>query len=340
VSEVPSETRRAHGFSRHDAARRGRIRLQKGNCRRDDYHHSSAARNQGKGTLVSVRVYRRLRLCVSLQPDFAFARSRRTQSTLFVSFCCWFCICNVVCCLLQAQNPGKYIRYIYNRLILENSSVRAAAASSLVKFAQALPTTLGPSIAVLLRRCVHDEDDEVRDRATLYLGLLMPDSNVPTEIGNTVLSGEIGRLFRLTPQKVLFCNFWFSDLLIIWSLRCCRMCTRAGRPKAPLTLRAWRLCRTASQPSRFTALCLLFVCLFVLLSGKLNFFTTASRAASSGQSRQADARGVRGGDAADSAVGSAGQIVEVYKQRNNRQRNRVTNNQYQVFFFFICCFLF
>ncbi len=36
----------------------------------------------------------------------------------------------------KAQNPSKYIRYIYNRLILESSSVRAAAASSLVKFAQ------------------------------------------------------------------------------------------------------------------------------------------------------------------------------------------------------------
>ncbi len=95
----------------------------------------------------------------------------------------------------KAQNPGKYIRYIYNRLILENSSVRAAAASSLVKFAQALPTTLGPSIAVLLRRCVHDEDDEVRDRATLYLGLVSAEAAVPAEVGQTILSGEIGRYF-------------------------------------------------------------------------------------------------------------------------------------------------
>ena len=92
----------------------------------------------------------------------------------------------------KAQNPSKYIRYIYNRLILENSSVRAAAASSLIKFAQALPDTLGPSIAVLLQRCAHDEDDEVRDRATLYLGLLTAQS-VPREVGLQVLSGEIGR---------------------------------------------------------------------------------------------------------------------------------------------------
>lgn len=59
---------------------------------------------------------------------------------------------------------------------------------------QALPTTLGPSIAVLLRRCVHDEDDEVRDRATLYLGLLGADSpELPAALGQAVLSGEIGR---------------------------------------------------------------------------------------------------------------------------------------------------
>ncbi len=92
----------------------------------------------------------------------------------------------------KAQNPAKYIRYIYNRLILENSSVRAAAISSLIKFAQALPDTLGPSIAVLLQRCVHDEDDEVRDRATLYLGLLT-SQGVPREISQQLLSGEIGR---------------------------------------------------------------------------------------------------------------------------------------------------
>lgn len=92
----------------------------------------------------------------------------------------------------KAQNPSKYIRYIYNRLILENSSVRAAAASALVKFAQALPDTLGPSIAVLLQRCVHDEDDEVRDRATLFLGLLTSDT-IPAEARLRVLAADVGR---------------------------------------------------------------------------------------------------------------------------------------------------
>ena len=35
----------------------------------------------------------------------------------------------------KAQTPSKYIRYIYNRIILENATVRAAAVSALAKFA-------------------------------------------------------------------------------------------------------------------------------------------------------------------------------------------------------------
>ncbi|CAF3417823.1 unnamed protein product [Rotaria socialis] len=51
----------------------------------------------------------------------------------------------------RATTPAKYIRYSYNRVILENAPVRAvvAAVSALAKF-----------------------DDEVRDRATLYYQLL------------------------------------------------------------------------------------------------------------------------------------------------------------------------
>ena len=32
------------------------------------------------------------------------------------------------------SNPSQYIRYIYNRIVLENASVRAAAVSALAKF--------------------------------------------------------------------------------------------------------------------------------------------------------------------------------------------------------------
>ncbi|KAK7814085.1 hypothetical protein U0070_020944, partial [Myodes glareolus] len=67
--------------------------------------------------------------------------------------------------------PSKYIRFIFNRVVLENEAVRAAAVSALAKFG-AQNESLLPSILVLLQRCMMDTDDEVRDRATFYLNVL------------------------------------------------------------------------------------------------------------------------------------------------------------------------
>ncbi|KAF9469702.1 coatomer subunit gamma [Collybia nuda] len=70
----------------------------------------------------------------------------------------------------KSPQPAKYIRFIYNRVVLENATVRAAAVSSLAKFGvNSIDATLRKSISVLLRRCLDDVDDEVRDRAALYL---------------------------------------------------------------------------------------------------------------------------------------------------------------------------
>uniref|UniRef100_A0A0E0KAT6 Coatomer subunit gamma n=1 Tax=Oryza punctata TaxID=4537 RepID=A0A0E0KAT6_ORYPU len=80
----------------------------------------------------------------------------------------------------RTSDPSRYIRYIYNRVILENATVRASAVSTLAKFG-ALVDALKPRIFVLLRRCLFDTDDEVRDRATLYLQTL--DGEVA--VGNT-----------------------------------------------------------------------------------------------------------------------------------------------------------
>eukprot|EP00252_Welwitschia_mirabilis_P027997 TRINITY_DN98_c0_g1_i2.p1 TRINITY_DN98_c0_g1~~TRINITY_DN98_c0_g1_i2.p1 ORF type:complete len:566 (+),score=123.93 TRINITY_DN98_c0_g1_i2:133-1830(+) len=71
----------------------------------------------------------------------------------------------------KTTDPSKYIRYIYNRVILENATVRASAVSALAKFGSQVDS-LKPRILVLLRRCLFDSDDEVRDRATLYLNAL------------------------------------------------------------------------------------------------------------------------------------------------------------------------
>lgn len=60
----------------------------------------------------------------------------------------------------HTKDPAKYIRYIYNRVILENATVRAAAVSSLAQFG-ALVEDLRPRIQILLQRALHDNDDEV-----------------------------------------------------------------------------------------------------------------------------------------------------------------------------------
>lgn len=70
-----------------------------------------------------------------------------------------------------ASAPARYIRFVYNRVILENAVVRAAAVTALSKFAAQIPT-LKISVSVLLRRSLRDDDDEVRDRATVALRLL------------------------------------------------------------------------------------------------------------------------------------------------------------------------
>ncbi|XP_046334578.1 coatomer subunit gamma-2-like [Haliotis rufescens] len=71
----------------------------------------------------------------------------------------------------RTPTPSKYIRFIYNRVILENAAVRAAAVSALAKFGGHCEELL-PSCIVLLERCQLDSDDEVRDRATFYVNIL------------------------------------------------------------------------------------------------------------------------------------------------------------------------
>lgn len=64
----------------------------------------------------------------------------------------------------KTSEPAKYIRYIYNRVILENATVRAAAVSSLARFG-AVVEGLRPRVILLLRRALFDNDDEVIQRA-------------------------------------------------------------------------------------------------------------------------------------------------------------------------------
>jgi coatomer protein complex subunit gamma len=76
--------------------------------------------------------------------------------------------------LRRTKTPARFIRYIFNRVILEQPRVRAAAVSSLAKFASTVPT-LTDSILALMQRCLIDNDDEVRDRAVYFTELFIND---------------------------------------------------------------------------------------------------------------------------------------------------------------------
>ncbi|QLG73731.1 hypothetical protein HG535_0F02420 [Zygotorulaspora mrakii] len=70
----------------------------------------------------------------------------------------------------STSTPSLYVRHIYNRVVLENSIIRSAAVISLSKFALSKnDSTLTESIISLLKRIANDQDDEVRDRATISL---------------------------------------------------------------------------------------------------------------------------------------------------------------------------
>lgn len=71
----------------------------------------------------------------------------------------------------KAESPARFVRFIYNRCILENAMIRASAVSSLSKFGASCPS-LRKSIISLLRSCQNDENDETRDRATLAINIL------------------------------------------------------------------------------------------------------------------------------------------------------------------------
>lgn len=76
----------------------------------------------------------------------------------------------------KTVDPSKYIRYIYNRVILENATIRASAVCALAKFGTACQY-LRPRIITLLQRCLYDNDDEVRDRATYFVAALKKEDD-------------------------------------------------------------------------------------------------------------------------------------------------------------------
>ncbi|VDN09496.1 unnamed protein product [Dibothriocephalus latus] len=69
------------------------------------------------------------------------------------------------------KRPRQFIRFIYNRILLESAAVKCTATTALARFGAHCEDLL-PSVLVLLERVMHDDDDEVRDRAAFYHNVL------------------------------------------------------------------------------------------------------------------------------------------------------------------------
>ena len=74
-----------------------------------------------------------------------------------------------------AVAPARFTRFIFNRIILEGAAVRAAAVQALGEFAGSVESVKASAVE-LLRGCLTDENDEVRDRAITALTALQGDA--------------------------------------------------------------------------------------------------------------------------------------------------------------------
>ena len=76
-----------------------------------------------------------------------------------------------------SKNASELIRYIYNRLILENTIVRVACVGALSKFAIDVPESRQDIVKILRNKCCGDPEDEVRDRAIVSLALIYKETD-------------------------------------------------------------------------------------------------------------------------------------------------------------------
>lgn len=82
----------------------------------------------------------------------------------------------------HSQSYAVFIRYIYNRVILEKAAVRASALTALSRFAEVQPH----AVKILLEQGLHDSDDHVRDKATFFLAALEQEGATMSLIKPTI----------------------------------------------------------------------------------------------------------------------------------------------------------
>lgn len=153
----------------------------------------------------------------------------------------------------KTSQPTKYIRYIYNRVVLENAIVRAAAVTALAKFGvgQKDPE-VKRSVQVLLSRCLDDVDDEVRDRAALNLRLMSEEDELAEKF---VKNGKVYSIRKtifimLTIQQIACSPFSTSSTSSLCTSP--QMTSRHSRPpstspRSPLLLGNRQMPRTGRR---------------------------------------------------------------------------------------------
>merc|ERR1712137_3246 len=111
----------------------------------------------------------------------------------------------------------KFIRYIFNRILLESPVVRVAAVNALAKYGRRCPA-LHKRVCLLLTRCFGDNHEIVREQALVQYRILqqselneyvsgdfdVPAENLVTELNKYLQSGQTGAPFDLAtvPRKV------------------------------------------------------------------------------------------------------------------------------------------
>ncbi|KAI0220326.1 coatomer subunit gamma [Massospora cicadina] len=101
----------------------------------------------------------------------------------------------------KANNPSLYIRFVYNRVVLETAVVRAAAVSALARFGiYVKDSKIKASVRVLLSRCLQDPDDEVRDRAAWSIRLMA------AEKAPRLLDEKVFHLATLEQRLIQYCS--------------------------------------------------------------------------------------------------------------------------------------
>ena len=100
--------------------------------------------------------------------------------------------------------PASFIRFIYNRIILENAVIRASAVAALAKFGAQVPS-LRPSIIMLLSRCQVPRHSLVAAETSLRVTL---------HVQTVFLPGAVCRhRKRLLYPCVVLCYFLWGVLL-------------------------------------------------------------------------------------------------------------------------------